>query len=205
MAWELLSGRHDALLDDLVVYIVPASNPDSHERFAAWFKATARWPDGDPDPNAVEHRAPWGLSTNNNHYQINLNRDSVWSTQPENRALVRLYLDTRPMVFVDHHGETDSFIGPVDGRAAPHRAHREPARLARGVRPGDGGRLRFGGLPLRAVGVRPVRPGLLGHPAELHGLDRLHAGDDRRRLARVAHRPSGRRRIHAARRQSSST
>lgn len=112
MAWELLSGRHDELLDDLVVYIVPASNPDSHERFAAWFKATARWPDGDPDPNAVEHRAPWGLSTNNNHYQINLNRDSVWSTQPENRALVRLYLDTRPMVFVDHHGETDSFIGP---------------------------------------------------------------------------------------------
>ena len=112
MAWELLSGRHDALLEDLVVYVVPASNPDSHERFAAWFKATARWPDGDPDPNAVEHRAPWGLSTNNNHYQINLNRDSVWSTQPENRALVRLYLDTRPMVFVDHHGETDSFIGP---------------------------------------------------------------------------------------------
>lgn len=112
MAWELLSGRHDELLDDLVVYIVPASNPDSHERFAAWFKAMARWPDGDPDPNAVEHRAPWGLSTNNNHYQINLNRDSVWSTQPENRALVRLYLETRPMVFVDHHGETDSFIGP---------------------------------------------------------------------------------------------
>ena len=112
MAWELLSGRHDPLLEDLVVYVVPASNPDSHERFAAWFKATARWPDGDPDPNAVEHRAPWGLSTNNNHYQINLNRDSVWSTQPENRALVRLYLETRPMVFVDHHGETDSFIGP---------------------------------------------------------------------------------------------
>ena len=112
MAWELLSGRHDGLLEDLVVYVVPASNPDSHERFAAWFKATARWPDGDPDPNAVEHRAPWGLSTNNNHYQINLNRDSVWSTQPENRALVRLYLETRPMVFVDHHGETDSFIGP---------------------------------------------------------------------------------------------
>lgn len=112
MAWELLSGRHDDLLKDLVVYIVPASNPDSHERFAAWFKATARWPDGDPDPNAAEHRAPWGLATNNNHYQINLNRDSVWSTQPENRALVRLYLDTRPMVFVDHHGETDSFIGP---------------------------------------------------------------------------------------------
>ena len=112
MAWELLSGRHDESLDDVVVYIVPASNPDSHERFAAWFKATASWPDGDPDPNAVEHRAPWGLSTNNNHYQINLNRDSVWSTQPENRALVRLYLDTRPMVFVDHHGETDSFIGP---------------------------------------------------------------------------------------------
>ena len=112
MAWELLSGRHDGLLEDLVVYVVPASNPDSHERFAGWFKATARWPDGDPDPNAVEHRAPWGLSTNNNHYQVNLNRDSVWSTQPENRALVRLYLDTRPMVFVDHHGETDSYIGP---------------------------------------------------------------------------------------------
>ncbi len=112
MAWELLTGRHDALLEDLVVYIVPASNPDSHERFVAWFNSVAAWPDGDPDPNAVEHRAPWGLSTNNNHYQINLNRDSIWSTQPENRALLRLYLETRPMVFVDHHGETDSYIGP---------------------------------------------------------------------------------------------
>lgn len=112
MAWELLTGRHDALLEDLVVYIVPASNPDSHARFVAWFKTAAAWPDGDPDPNAAEHRAPWGLSTNNNHYQINLNRDSIWSTQPENRALLRLYLETRPMVFVDHHGETDSYIGP---------------------------------------------------------------------------------------------
>ncbi len=112
MAWELLSGRHDDLLEELVVYIVPASNPDSHARFVAWFRTAVAWPGGDPDPNAAEHRAPWGLSTNNNHYQINLNRDSIWSTQPENRALLRLYLETRPMVFVDHHGETDSFIGP---------------------------------------------------------------------------------------------
>ena len=112
MAWELLSGRHDALLDELVIHLVPASNPDSHERFAAWFKATVRGPDGDPDPDAAEHHAPWGLATNNNHYQINLNRDSVWSTQPENRALVRLYREVRPVVFADHHGETDSFIGP---------------------------------------------------------------------------------------------
>ncbi len=112
MAWELLDGRHDDLLEELVVYIVPASNPDSHERFVAWFRTAVAWPDGDPDPNAAEHRAPWGLSTNNNHYQINLNRDSIWSTQPENRALLRLYLETRPVVFVDHHGETDSFIGP---------------------------------------------------------------------------------------------
>lgn len=112
MTWELLTGRHDELLEDLVVYIVPASNPDSHARFVAWFRTAVAWPDGDPDPNAAEHRAPWGLSTNNNHYQINLNRDSIWSTQPENRALLGLYLETRPMVFVDHHGETDSYIGP---------------------------------------------------------------------------------------------
>lgn len=112
MAWELLSGRRDDWLERLVVYVVPASNPDSHERFAGWFKSAAAWPGGDPDPNAAEHHAPWGLATNNNHYQINLNRDSVWSTQPENRALVDLYRDTRPLVFADHHGETDSFVGP---------------------------------------------------------------------------------------------
>lgn len=112
MARELLSGRRDDWLEHLVVYLVPASNPDSHGRFAAWFNATAAWPDGDPDPNAAEHHAPWGLATNNNHYQINLNRDSVWSTQRENRALVRLYRETRPLVFADHHGETDSFVGP---------------------------------------------------------------------------------------------
>ena len=131
MAWELLTGRHDALLEDLIVYVVPASNPDSHERFAAWFKATARWPDGDPDPNAVEHRAPWGLATNNNHYQINLNRDSVWSTQPENEALSRLYREARPHG-VRGSSRRDRLVHrAVDGRAAPLGAHAEPARLAR--------------------------------------------------------------------------
>jgi len=97
------------LLEKAIVILNPAHNPESHERFVAWYNAFAV---GADDRFAYEHNAPWGLSTNNNHYQIDLNRDALASTQIETQALMRLYLQWNPQVFVDHHGQTTTFFFP---------------------------------------------------------------------------------------------
>jgi hypothetical protein len=114
-AYQLVAAKDkmtEDMLEEVVMIFIPAMNPDSHERFVAWYNATQVGRSGTADPNASEHFAPWGLDTNNNHYQVNLNRESVWNTQVECRALIRLYLEWNPQVFVDHHGQPVGFIGP---------------------------------------------------------------------------------------------
>jgi hypothetical protein len=100
------------MLEEVVVIITPALNPDGHERFIAWYNANQVGEKGTGDANAAEHFAPWGVDTTNNHYQINLNRESIWNTQGESQALISLYLEWNPQVFVDHHGQPEGFIGP---------------------------------------------------------------------------------------------
>lgn len=99
------------ILDQVVVVVVPVQNPDAHQRAVAWYKAFRVGPGGTADPNAAEHRFPWGINSTN-HYQVDLNRESVWGTQRETRAMVRLYRRWRPQVFVDNHGEYDTYTGP---------------------------------------------------------------------------------------------
>ncbi|MBI4168397.1 MAG: hypothetical protein HY510_00515 [Acidobacteria bacterium] len=102
------------ILDRLVVIVTPALNPESHERFVGFYNAFRLGPSGSPDPDALEHHAPWGLDTNYNHYQIDLNRDAGLMSQQESRAMGRAYLAWQPQVFVDHHGETvNMFFPPV--------------------------------------------------------------------------------------------
>lgn len=105
-------------LRQAVVIVNPAHNPESHERFVAWYNAVAI---GSEDPLAYEHTPPWGVSTNNNHYQIDLNRDALASTQVETQALMRAYRQWNPQVFVDHHGQVPQFFFPPP--AAPVNAH----------------------------------------------------------------------------------
>lgn len=114
-AYQLVSAADketQKMLDETVVLITPALSPDSHERFVAWYNAYQVGKHGTADPNAAEHFAPWGLDTNDNHYQINLNRESIWNTQPESQAMVKLLREWNPQVFVDHHGQPEEFIGP---------------------------------------------------------------------------------------------
>lgn len=72
---------------------------------------------GDPSPDAHEHDAPWGMNTNNNHFQIDLNRDGVGLTQTESRAVSTTMQRWRPQVFVDLHGQTTQYFFPPN--AAP--------------------------------------------------------------------------------------
>src|SRR5688500_857189 len=100
------------ILDKLVTIVNPAHNPESHERFVAWYNAVQVGDAGTPDPAAAEHHAPWGMNTNNNHYQIDLNRDAFFATQPETRALIAAFNEWNPVVFVDHHGQTKNMFFP---------------------------------------------------------------------------------------------
>ncbi len=112
MAYQLAAGTDPTtlkILTESIVVIYPAHNPESHSRYVAWMKASAT---GSPDPQAQEHRRDWRMDTNNNHYQIDLNRDAVFLSQVESRVIVSQIHRWNPVVFVDFHGNPDRFFFP---------------------------------------------------------------------------------------------
>jgi hypothetical protein len=115
MAYVLAASRGgevERALTQVVAVLNVCHNPESRERFVAWYNAHQVGPEGTADPQALEHRGPWGMDTNNNHYQIDLNRDSVWATQQETRHVIAAYRQWNPQTFIDHHGETENFFFP---------------------------------------------------------------------------------------------
>jgi hypothetical protein len=115
MAYRLAASRDGEVaqaLQQVVAVLNVCHNPESRERFVAWYNSVQVGPHGTPDPQAVEHSGPWGMDTNNNHYQTDLNRDSVWATQQETRNVIRAYQEWNPQTFIDHHGETENFFFP---------------------------------------------------------------------------------------------
>jgi hypothetical protein len=110
VAYQLAAGEDsltEAILAGVVTVINPAHNPESHERHAYWYNAFGV---ADSSHEALEHDAPWGMSTNNNHYQIDLNRDALAISQRETQAIVAAHHLWSPQVFVDHHGETANYF-----------------------------------------------------------------------------------------------
>lgn len=110
-------GTTKLILERLVTIVTPAHNPESHERFVAWYNSVQVGTEGTADRQAAEHHAPWGMSTNNNHYQIDLNRDAFFQTQTETRQLARAFAEWNPIVFVDHHGQTKNMFFPPPAEA----------------------------------------------------------------------------------------
>ena len=112
VAYQLAAGEDtmtQAILENVITVINPAHNPESHERHVAWYNAFGA---GDSTHIALEHVAPWGMSTNNNHYQFDLNRDALAISQRETKAIVAAHLEWNPQVFVDYHGQTNQFFMP---------------------------------------------------------------------------------------------
>ena len=105
-------GEIEKALERVVAVLNVCHNPESRERFVTWYNASQVGPHGTADPQAMEHRGPWGMDTNNNHYQVDLNRDSVWATQQETRNVIAAYRRFNPQTFIDHHGETENFFFP---------------------------------------------------------------------------------------------
>ena len=112
LAYHLAAGTDATtrrVLDNVVTIIYPAHNPESHSRHVAWMRASAM---GNPSPDAQEHRGDWRMDSNNNHYQIDLNRDGMFLSQVETRTIVRELHRWNPVVFIDHHGNPDRFFFP---------------------------------------------------------------------------------------------
>ena len=97
------------ILQQCVVLINPAQNPDGHERFTAWYNAQGL---GRPEPFAFEHHQPWGIYGRFNHYLFDLNRDLLPGSQIESRLQMAQFLAWHPQVNADHHGETKNFFFP---------------------------------------------------------------------------------------------
>lgn len=97
------------ILQNQVVIINPALNPDSHQTFVTWAKnMTIRG--GTADPAASEHFVAWFASSDGNHFKIDLNRDAFALTQPETQAASKALHHWNPQVWIDNHGEPDEYF-----------------------------------------------------------------------------------------------
>jgi hypothetical protein len=105
MAYHLLAARDEpragAILENAVVLIDPAQNPDGRARFVLNTRqGRGRW--ADDHPASVEHDEPFP-GGRVNHYLFDLNRDWFPQTQPESRHRAALLLEWPAQVVVDVH------------------------------------------------------------------------------------------------------
>ena len=111
----------ESILENTVVIIDPAQNPDGRDRFVNHFRQ-ARGPIPNPDQDAAEHNEPWP-SGRVNHYLFDMNRDWFACTQIESRVRVRSFLEWFPVVFVDLHemgSDSTYYFPPTPAPASPH-------------------------------------------------------------------------------------
>ncbi len=114
VAYQLVAAEDPAtrrLLEQAVVILNPAHNPDGHERFVTWINAHGT---GDPEHWALEQQRsqPWGIYGRLTHYKFDPNRDAVAMSHPESRQMSSAIRRWRPQVFVDHHGQVSNYFFP---------------------------------------------------------------------------------------------
>ncbi|RUO30716.1 peptidase M14 [Aliidiomarina sedimenti] len=88
-------------LDNTVILLEPALNPDGLGRFAQWanqFKSQNLV----SDSQNIEQQQLW-LRGRQNHYWFDLNRDWLLLQHPESRARISAYQRWMPNVLTDHH------------------------------------------------------------------------------------------------------
>ncbi|NEZ04482.1 hypothetical protein G4Y73_10015 [Wenzhouxiangella sp. XN201] len=113
MAWYLAAGQDERVrrwLDELVIVMEPAINPDGIDRFAHWINMH-RGNHPSADPNDREHAEGWP-NGRTNYYWFDLNRDWLPLIHPESQNRIRQYRQWRPHVITDHHemGRNSTFF-----------------------------------------------------------------------------------------------
>lgn len=95
-AREVAQGKHDDLLKDLVVIIVPNNNPDGND---------------DLDKNRIETQfTPKLVGTRSEGNGLNINRDMTKLESACARAIVQLMNDWNPILFIDAHATDGSYM-----------------------------------------------------------------------------------------------
>lgn len=124
VAYYLVAGQGkdiDDILDNTVILIDPALNPDGMQRHSTWVNST-RSLNNNPDPASWEFSEPWpGGRTN--HYWFDLNRDYIMLQHPESSGRVNAFHRWKPNINTDHHetgaNETFFFQPGVQSRNNP--------------------------------------------------------------------------------------
>ncbi|WP_137168519.1 M14 family zinc carboxypeptidase [Salinimonas lutimaris] len=104
IAYYLSAGQSkaiDTLLQDNIVLLDPAFNPDGLSRFAQWANMHKGYHTVS-DPRHREHAEGWP-SGRTNHYWFDLNRDWLLLTHPESRARIAQFHKWRPHILTDFH------------------------------------------------------------------------------------------------------
>ncbi|MCF2859613.1 M14 family metallopeptidase [Pseudoalteromonas sp. SMS1] len=91
----------DALLENNIILLDPALNPDGLARFAHWANSN-RGKTLSADPAHREHVEAWP-SSRTNHYWFDLNRDWLLLQHPESQARVAQFHRWKPTVLTDFH------------------------------------------------------------------------------------------------------
>jgi hypothetical protein len=124
VGYYLVAGESkeiDELLENAVILIDPALNPDGMQRHSTWVNST-RSLNNNPDPASWEFNESWpGGRTN--HYWFDLNRDYIMLQHPESRGRVEAFHKWKPNINTDHHetgaNETFFFQPGVQSRNNP--------------------------------------------------------------------------------------
>ena len=105
-----VSSETQDLLNNSVILLDPAFNPDGLQRFAYWAN-TNKSKNINPDPNDREYSEIWPRGRTN-HYQFDMNRDWLPVQLPESRARIVSFHKWMPNILTDHHemGSNSSFF-----------------------------------------------------------------------------------------------
>ncbi|MCD6180748.1 MAG: hypothetical protein J7K39_12685 [Bacteroidales bacterium] len=112
-AYHLAAGRSTAmkeLLENTVIIVDPALNPDGMNRFANWANTHKSYADlTDPNSQIFNEVYPGGRT---NHYWFDMNRDYLLLTNPESRGYVAKLQEWKPNIVTDHHemGSNSTFF-----------------------------------------------------------------------------------------------
>jgi len=88
-------------LDNMVLLLDPAINPDGLNRFASWVNTHKSY-NMNGDPNNAEFNEAWPRGRTN-HYWFDLNRDWLPVQHPESRNRVRIFQEWLPNIHLDFH------------------------------------------------------------------------------------------------------
>lgn len=121
IAYTLVASKSDVVrqfLDQVIVFLDPAINPDGRDRHSNWVNSYR----GQPfiaDKYDIEHNEAWPRGRTN-HYWFDLNRDLLLAVQPESQGRLKWYHEWYPNVVTDFHemGTNSTYFFEPKNRSA---------------------------------------------------------------------------------------